>query len=69
MANAFQNQRSRLFPAGCRTESAQHNLPGHCSQALGGGTVRHLLLGNFPVTWTQRPRNIYLTITVARSPS
>lgn len=31
--------------------------------ALGGGTVRDILLGNFPVTWTQHPRYIYLTIT------
>lgn len=30
--------------------------------ALGGGTVRDVLLGNFPVTWTQHPTYIYLTI-------
>ncbi|MBP9955796.1 MAG: trimeric intracellular cation channel family protein [Pseudomonas sp.] len=30
--------------------------------ALGGGTVRDLLLGNFPVGWTQHPPYIYLTI-------
>lgn len=24
--------------------------------ALGGGTVRDILLGNFPVTWIQHPR-------------
>lgn len=30
--------------------------------ALGGGTVRDMLLGNFPVTWTQHPAYIYLTI-------
>lgn len=30
--------------------------------ALGGGTVRDILLGNFPVTWTQHPLYIYLTI-------
>lgn len=30
--------------------------------ALGGGTVRDMLLGNFPVTWTQHPLYIYLTI-------
>lgn len=30
--------------------------------ALGGGTVRDILLGNFPVTWTQHPGYIYLTI-------
>ena len=30
--------------------------------ALGGGTVRDMLLGNFPVTWTQNPIYIYLTI-------
>lgn len=31
--------------------------------ALGGGTVRDILLGNFPVTWTQHSSYIYLTIT------
>ena len=31
--------------------------------ALGGGTVRDVLLGNFPVTWTQHPAYIYLTIS------
>lgn len=30
--------------------------------ALGGGTVRDILLGNFPVGWTQHPGYIYLTI-------
>lgn len=30
--------------------------------ALGGGTVRDILLGNFPVSWTQHPQYIYLTI-------
>jgi len=30
--------------------------------ALGGGTVRDVLLGNFPVGWTQHPPYIYLTI-------
>lgn len=30
--------------------------------ALGGGTVRDMLLGNFPVGWTQHPAYIYLTI-------
>ncbi|MEY1661525.1 trimeric intracellular cation channel family protein [Isoalcanivorax beigongshangi] len=30
--------------------------------ALGGGTVRDVLLGNYPVTWTQHPLYIYLTI-------
>jgi uncharacterized membrane protein YeiH len=30
--------------------------------ALGGGTVRDMLLGNYPVTWTQHPMYIYLTI-------
>lgn len=30
--------------------------------ALGGGTIRDILLGNFPVTWTQHPQYIYLTI-------
>lgn len=30
--------------------------------ALGGGTVRDILLGNFPVSWTQHPAYIYLTI-------
>lgn len=31
--------------------------------ALGGGTVRDILLGNFPVTWTQHPGYIYMTLT------
>lgn len=31
--------------------------------ALGGGTVRDMLLGNFPVIWTQHPVYIYLTIS------
>ncbi|MGB0536077.1 MAG: trimeric intracellular cation channel family protein [Alloalcanivorax venustensis] len=30
--------------------------------ALGGGTVRDILLGNFPVTWTQHPSYIYMTL-------
>jgi len=30
--------------------------------ALGGGTVRDILLGNFPVNWTQHPEYIYLTV-------
>lgn len=31
--------------------------------ALGGGTVRDMLLGNYPVTWTQHPPYIYLVIS------
>ena len=31
--------------------------------ALGGGTVRDMLLGNYPVTWTQHPMYIYMTIS------
>ena len=31
--------------------------------ALGGGTVRDILFGNFPITWTQHPLYIYITIT------
>jgi uncharacterized membrane protein YeiH len=30
--------------------------------ALGGGTVRDLLLGHFPLSWTQHPHYVYLTI-------
>ncbi|GHA21806.1 trimeric intracellular cation channel family protein [Oceanisphaera arctica] len=30
--------------------------------ALGGGTVRDIMLGNFPISWTQHPPYIYLTI-------
>ena len=30
--------------------------------ALGGGTVRDILLGNYPIGWTQHPGYIYLTI-------
>ncbi|OSM96173.1 trimeric intracellular cation channel family protein [Lonsdalea populi] len=31
--------------------------------ALGGGTVRDILLGNFPIGWTQHPAYIYLTVS------
>lgn len=31
--------------------------------ALGGGTVRDILLGNFPVNWTQHPPYIFLTVS------
>ena len=31
--------------------------------ALGGGTIRDILLGNFPVSWTQHPEYIYLTVS------
>lgn len=31
--------------------------------ALGGGTIRDILLGNFPVSWTQHPPYIYLTVS------
>ncbi|MBP2845467.1 trimeric intracellular cation channel family protein [Dickeya oryzae] len=30
--------------------------------ALGGGTVRDIMLGNYPIAWTQHPAYIYLTI-------
>ena len=30
--------------------------------ALGGGTVRDLILGNFPVGWTQHPDYVYLVV-------
>jgi len=30
--------------------------------ALGGGTVRDILLGHYPVSWTQHPEYIFLTI-------
>ncbi|UVE19656.1 trimeric intracellular cation channel family protein [Pseudomonas sp. LS44] len=30
--------------------------------ALGGGTVRDILLGHYPVGWTQHPQYIYVTI-------
>jgi len=35
--------------------------------ALGGGTVRDILLGNFPVSWTQHPSYIYLVLTAGIS--
>jgi len=35
--------------------------------ALGGGTVRDILLGNFPVSWTQHPSYIYLTLSAGIS--
>ncbi len=31
--------------------------------ALGGGTVRDLILGHFPIGWTQHPEYIYLVIS------
>ena len=30
--------------------------------ALGGGTVRDMLLGNYPINWTQHPGYIYITV-------
>lgn len=30
--------------------------------ALGGGTVRDVILGHYPIGWTQHPNYIYLTI-------
>lgn len=30
--------------------------------ALGGGTIRDVVLGNFPVGWTQHPEYVYLVI-------
>lgn len=30
--------------------------------ALGGGTIRDVVLGNFPIGWTQHPEYIYLVI-------
>lgn len=31
--------------------------------ALGGGTIRDLVLGNFPIGWTQHPEYVYLVIS------
>lgn len=31
--------------------------------ALGGGTIRDLVLGHFPVGWTQHPGTIYLVVS------
>ena len=31
--------------------------------ALGGGTVRDVLLGNYPISWTQHPHYVYITIS------
>ncbi len=31
--------------------------------ALGGGTIRDLILGRFPLGWTQHPEYIYLVIS------
>src|SRR5690606_1010779 len=31
--------------------------------ALGGGTIRDMVLGRFPIGWTQHPEYIYLVIT------
>ena len=33
------------------------------STALGGGTIRDLILGRFPLGWTQHPEYIYLVIS------
>jgi Predicted membrane protein len=30
--------------------------------ALGGGTIRDLMLGHFPISWTQRPDYVYLVV-------
>lgn len=30
--------------------------------ALGGGTVRDLMLGHFPISWTQHPEYVYLVV-------
>lgn len=30
--------------------------------ALGGGTIRDILLGHYPIAWTQHPPYIYLTV-------
>jgi len=30
--------------------------------ALGGGTIRDVVLGNFPIAWTQHPEYVYLVI-------
>ena len=30
--------------------------------ALGGGTIRDVILGNFPIGWTQHPEYVYLVI-------
>lgn len=31
--------------------------------ALGGGTIRDMILGHFPIGWTQHPQYIYLVIS------
>lgn len=33
--------------------------------ALGGGTVRDLLLGNYPLTWVEHPRYLIIVLTAA----
>lgn len=30
--------------------------------ALGGGTIRDLMLGHFPISWTQHPEYVYLVV-------
>jgi uncharacterized membrane protein YeiH len=32
--------------------------------ALGGGTIRDVVLGNYPIGWTQHPEYVYLVIAV-----
>src|ERR1700760_916158 len=34
-----------------------------CITALGGGTIRDVLLGHYPLVWVQNP--LYLAITIA----
>ena len=44
---------------GARRGTAQHGLGGVCMlgciTALGGGTIRDVLLGHYPLVWVQNP--------------
>lgn len=33
--------------------------------ALGGGTIRDMILGHFPIGWTQHPQYVYLVISAS----
>ena len=36
--------------------------------ALGGGTLRDVILGNFPIGWTQHPERVYLVVAAGLLP-
>ena len=40
-----------------------------CITALGGGTIRDVLLGHYPLVWVQNPSYLALTAVAASPPS